>query len=90
VCIFESQSLQFFHTTDCRPGCAPGFLKLNVMDIKELIKRLSEDIERESSYIKKHGGDKAAISWVDEEGVLISVLEAELFSSLLKALLKAF
>ncbi|WP_395652667.1 hypothetical protein [Brevundimonas sp.] len=55
------------------------------MDVKELIKRLSEDIERESSFIKKNGGDKGAISWRDEDGVLVSVLEAEFILSLLKA-----
>jgi hypothetical protein len=58
---------------------------MNVMDVKKLIKRLSEDIERESSYIKKCGGNKAAISWRDEEGVLVSVLEAEFILDLLKA-----
>jgi len=70
------------------PGCAPGFFKMNAMDVKELIKfslRLSEDIERESSFIKKHGGNKTAISWRDEEGILVSVLEAEFILSLLKA-----
>ena len=43
---------------------------------------MSEDIARENKY----GADKNAISWRDEDGVLISVSEAEFILNLLKAL----
>jgi hypothetical protein len=54
------------------------------MDVIKLIKRLTNEVEKESAYIVKYGGSKDDVSWQNEDGVLISVSEAEFILEVLK------